>query len=294
MSEFKFACPVCGQRVSADASTSGGQIECPTCFQKIIVPQAPSSAETKFILSAAQASKPRPVGMDTAALGRPQQQARPRVPVAVMAVLLLLICGAGAGVFVFRGKILSAIRGKSHTAWSLNLTNASFPETNAAGILHGRPFASDQAVLQNATLSLRQGRRWPPDLGISIVLPQEIAHEPGGKSLDIAPDQPEPAPKVVLHWRDDEQKPAKQDFPGGYALKLAFDQATEGHVQGKIYLCLPDEAKSVVAGTFEAAIRKPKPSPPKGQKRPDSRQPARPLTEDWPPPVTEHSPSVAM
>ena len=276
MSEFKFACPVCGQHITADASTSGGQIECPTCFQKIIVPQAPSSAETKFILSASQVTKPRPIGMDTAAPGASQRPTRTRVPAAATALLLLLICGAGAGVFLFRGKIFSAIRGKPRTAWSLNLTNASFPETNAAGTLHGRPFASEQAVLQNATLSLRQGRRWPPDLGISIVLPEEIAHEPGGKSLEIAPDQPAPVPSVVLHWKDDEQKPAKQEFGGGYALKLAFDQAAEGRLPGKIYLCLPDEAKSVVAGTFDAAIRRPKPAPPKGQKRRDSRQPAPP------------------
>ena len=41
MSEFKFACPVCGQHITAGSSASGSQIVCPTCFQKIVVPQAP-------------------------------------------------------------------------------------------------------------------------------------------------------------------------------------------------------------------------------------------------------------
>ena len=42
MSEFKYACPVCGQHIKCDSSQAGSQMECPTCFQKITVPQAPS------------------------------------------------------------------------------------------------------------------------------------------------------------------------------------------------------------------------------------------------------------
>ena len=52
MSEFKFACPVCGQHITADSANSGGQLECPTCFRKIVVPQAPEAADPKFILAA--------------------------------------------------------------------------------------------------------------------------------------------------------------------------------------------------------------------------------------------------
>ena len=55
MREFKFACPVCGQHITADATASGGQIACPTCFRNIVVPQAPASEDTKFILAAAHA-----------------------------------------------------------------------------------------------------------------------------------------------------------------------------------------------------------------------------------------------
>ena len=73
MSEFKFACPVCGQHITADSSTSGGQIECPTCFQKIVVPQAPGVQDTKFILSATQVAKPRPTSADAASQLGPLQ-----------------------------------------------------------------------------------------------------------------------------------------------------------------------------------------------------------------------------
>src|SRR5512143_3766686 len=78
MSEFKFACPVCGQHITADASTTGGQIDCPTCFQKIVVPQAPASPDTKLILSAAQVAKARPASPEAALLDPgPPGPARP-------------------------------------------------------------------------------------------------------------------------------------------------------------------------------------------------------------------------
>src|SRR5712671_3742190 len=102
MSEFKFACPVCGQHITADSSTSGGQLECPTCFRKIVVPQAPSLADPKFILSAAQVSKPRPVSSATDSQLAPTSPSRTAVPIG--AALLLLLCAAGAALYVFRGK----------------------------------------------------------------------------------------------------------------------------------------------------------------------------------------------
>jgi len=51
MSEFKYACPVCGQHIRCDSSQAGSVMECPTCFQKITVPQAPASEEQKLILT---------------------------------------------------------------------------------------------------------------------------------------------------------------------------------------------------------------------------------------------------
>src|SRR4029434_9323061 len=59
MSEFKFACPVCGQHITASSSNSGVCIECPTCFRKIIVPEPPGSSDSKFIVAASQAGDHR-------------------------------------------------------------------------------------------------------------------------------------------------------------------------------------------------------------------------------------------
>jgi outer membrane lipoprotein-sorting protein len=44
MAEFKFSCPQCDQHILCDADYSGAQINCPTCNQLIVVPQAPRSA----------------------------------------------------------------------------------------------------------------------------------------------------------------------------------------------------------------------------------------------------------
>ena len=47
-------------------------------------------------------------------------------------------------------------------------------------------------------------------------------------------------------------------YSKGYGMKLQFAQVVNRKVSGKIYLCLPDDSKSYVAGTFEVRISKPK------------------------------------
>jgi hypothetical protein len=273
MSEFKFACPVCGQHITADSSTSGGQIECPTCFQKIVVPQAPSSAETKFILSASQVAKPRPASAETGTSFGTVRRSPAGRAVPVIVALFLLLCAAGAALFVFRDRVLKLIRPQTHAlaklpaniVWSLDLKDAAFPETNVTGRIHGSAFAPERATLEGGNLSLRQGKGWPPDLGITILLPGRPGEDFAGKTFDITPDQPPPVPRLTLRWKDEQQQPRKQDFKGGYAMKLALGQPVRGRVPGQIYLCVSDENKSVVAGTFDATRRKPKSGPPKGK-----------------------------
>jgi len=41
----------------------------------------------------------------------------------------------------------------------------------------------------------------------------------------------------------------------GYAMRLEFGKESDGKVPGKIYLCLPDEGKSFVAGTFQLELK---------------------------------------
>jgi DNA-directed RNA polymerase subunit RPC12/RpoP len=46
MPDMKFACPQCGQHISANEQWSGHQIQCPTCSKPLTVPQAPPPPAT--------------------------------------------------------------------------------------------------------------------------------------------------------------------------------------------------------------------------------------------------------
>ena len=290
MSEFKFACPVCGQHITADSSSSGGQIECPTCFQKIVVPQAPASAETKFILSASQVSKPRPLPAEAPPPAAPVRSSPVREFLPTAGILLILLCVAGGAVYLFRSKSSAPHADKKQTkqetnqaakqkveppaksaypiptniVWSLDLTNASFPESAATGSIRGSGFLCERSTIEGGNLSLRQGKTWPPDLGLTVQIPLRPGENLNGKTIEVVPGQGQPVPRVILRWKEDQQQPVRQNINEGYAMKLVFGQAANGRMPGKVYLCLPDDAKSFVAGTFDAEIRKPKPPGPGG------------------------------
>src|SRR6516162_6065757 len=105
MSEFKFACPVCGQHITADSKDSGSKISCPTCFRKILVPHAPSSNESKFVLSASEADKKRPPQTNVQELQPVEKTSdKTAIPIALIAGLVL-VCAAGTTVFALRHKI---------------------------------------------------------------------------------------------------------------------------------------------------------------------------------------------
>jgi len=277
MSEFKFACPVCGQHITADSKTSGSQLDCPTCYQKIIVPQAPASDASKLILSASQVGKPRPVPADLSdTVPRPAR----RMSFVSFAFWTLLITAAAASVFIFREKIVSLVHSKPEPkaklkttvknsypiptkfGWTMNLNTMVIPEKPASGGIRGAGFLCERASLQGGKLTLRQGES-APDLGITINLFAREGEELSGKTVQIGPERSPPIPKIVLRWKDEQDQTRKQDFTGGYALKIFFGEAINARMPGKLFLALPDEAKSFVAGTFEAEIRKAPPPKPR-------------------------------
>ena len=238
-----------------------------------MVPQAPASDDTKLILSAAQVTKPREASASPG-WGFGSGQAAARKSLSVGGPLLILIC-VGTALFVFREKIFRGqarplkqqVKGGPKTVypiptnikWSLDLTNAVLPETIAVGSIHGSGFKCEKATLTGGNLTLRQGGAWPPDLGLSVVLFARAGEELSGKSVEVASDRAPPLPRVVLRWKDDQQKGVTRNFSGGYALKVVFGEATNGRMPGRIFISLPDETRSFVAGSFDAEIRKPAP-----------------------------------
>jgi DNA-directed RNA polymerase subunit RPC12/RpoP len=278
MSEFKFACPICGQHITADSDNAGSQITCPTCYRKIVVPQGPTLADPKFVISASEANKPRPASTLPGETALPAPQT-PVIPPALI-VLLVLACAAGTTLFLLRGKLHHKPRAqdaseegdkaKTETVvqpeytgtnrWTLDLANVEFPDAPVSGSVHHRAFDLDRATLTASNLALRVGTKGPVELGVNIYFFNRQAEELSGKSAEVKPADPT-APRVVLHWM--EAKRESQTFHNGYAMKVEFGGITNNVIPGKIFLCLPDGGESWVAGTFRAEIHKP--SPPKGR-----------------------------
>jgi DNA-directed RNA polymerase subunit RPC12/RpoP len=273
MSEFKYACPVCGQHIKCDSSQTGTTMVCPTCFQKIIVPQAPASEDQKFILTGTKVGE-RPPVKDPEANPYASTPAK-NVPGAVV-VLVILLFIAVAVAFVFRGTIFKphprgpatnqksfATNGGSSKAtvvapeaddtnWMLNLAAVRIPDGTAAGRIHGQDFIIEHASFNNGTLILRAGTNGPLTFGVTINFSGAPAEALAGKNLNILADTNKSA-RVSLHWQDEADN-GRDSFQNSYALRLQFGNLTDDRLPGKIYLCTPDPQRSYLMGSFTAEV----------------------------------------
>jgi hypothetical protein len=277
MSEFKFACPVCGQHMMCDTSQGGSVMECPTCFQKITAPQAPAK-DSKFILAGTKVSEKKISvrGFD-AATGQPLPEKN--FPLALVIGLALVIAAGAAGFFVYRGKHAAPPKPPitadapvkktalpkpppappaSDTNWMLTLTTNAIPDTPAAGRIHGLDFIIERASFQSGTLTLRQGGRGPVEFGVQINFGGAVAESLSGQTLNVSSDA-DKAAKISWHWKDATGAVQKDNYDSGYALRLEFGALANNKLPGKIWLCTPDAEKSYLLGSFTADARKPKP-----------------------------------
>jgi len=276
MSDFKFACPVCGQHITCNSGSSGTQMDCPTCFRKLVVPQAKAAGASNLLLTAAlvQSRPATSVSSQTDLISK-TRPAR-KFPVAAVFSVLLLV-GAGAALFAFRHSIIHI--GQSlfsstnqpikptppiiapspgATNWTLNLAEARIPDEPANGSVHGQAFKLDRAVIQQGRLDLRQGPKWPPDVGVSVHLFAARTEDLAGQTVTIESTRTNP-PRTVLRWKNESGEPVSKDQRQGYALKVEFGRVTNNHLPGKIFIAFSDGANSYAAGTFNAEIRKPAP-----------------------------------
>jgi ribosomal protein S27E len=266
MSEFKFACPVCGQRMAVDSSASGAQVECPTCFQIIIVPKAPAVG-SKYQLSATQYIKPfiPPPPL------KPAAPVAPQTKYAVLIFVLILVCAAVTALFI-RERIVRSQQEQAKASstsvvppvvsplWTLDLTNATFPEQAAAGEIHGKDFVCREAVLQNGLLMLRSERGWQALISANVFVSSNAfstnaARILSGRSFEVGTNYAGFAPSVTLFWQEGDLR-VMEMFTNNFALKLEFGNLSSNRLPGRIYLCLPDALKSYVAGSFTAEVQR--------------------------------------
>ena len=288
MSEFTYACPVCGQHIKCDMSQSGSKMECPTCFQTILAPDVSPMHDPKFVIMGTKVGE-RPIPTAVTTSGTPTTPTPAKKSPVAAVVLVVFIFAAGAAVFMFRGKIFKSDGGqtsrtapeaapaKNHppqktqtpappsvvalpaddTNWMLNLGAVTMPDSTAAGRVHGQNFNCDRAVLQGGMLTLRVGARGAPDFGMVINFSGVPAEALAGQTINVATNA-DKAAGVTLRWKEGDLS-LRENFTNNYAMRLEFGQIADNRMPGKIYLCLPDGQKSYVAGTFNAEIRKPRP-----------------------------------
>ena len=143
--------------------------------------------------------------------------------------------------------------------WKNDVTNVAMPSIPAQGVAHGVVFKVQKASLEMphmGVLHLRQGQDFFADYEFKIATFTDIDEIVKGKTIIVKPGDAGNLPQVVLEYKvEGKDVPATEMFMKGYTMKLEFAQTTGNKIQGKIYLCLPDEKKSFVAGSFEAEIK---------------------------------------
>jgi len=141
--------------------------------------------------------------------------------------------------------------------WTTDLTKMVIPDEPAAGKLMGGDFKVQSAKLEGSTLVLSQGKNLLPDVVVSIYLNKGESVEE--KSFEFSPGSKPGLKKPQIHYSRKlpaDKLPKKEATAGGYALKLEFGKAMDGMIPVKIFLCLPDAAKSYVAGVLTAEVKK--------------------------------------
>lgn len=139
----------------------------------------------------------------------------------------------------------------------------TIPPTPVAGWLAGISFTPDRIELEGHRLTFRQGRDFFPDLSITILLDSQTDLREGLK-LVVQPSQPssDRVPSLHLSVRDGMDLPQTTFVDNGYTMTLELGRPAQGQIPGQIYLYLPGEHKSVVAGTFVAQRRRSLAEPP--------------------------------
>ena len=144
----------------------------------------------------------------------------------------------------------------SPVVWKKDLKNVKIPDTVPGGMINGENFVSKSAEFSNGILTIRDGKDFFPDHAVMIFLFLKEEEKPEGKSYNISRTSGFGSPHIHLKWKPENSKvPKTKIFTKDYAMRLNLGTIKNNKLPGKIYLCLPDKMKSVVAGTFTAIIK---------------------------------------
>jgi hypothetical protein len=146
--------------------------------------------------------------------------------------------------------------------WTLKLKASSIPANPVSGRLKGSNFLSERTSVQGGLLRFVQGADSAPDFEMNVALPVSLGGQLSGKTFTIPSKEPGGTPQISMKWKDASKNASEEvSWTEGYAMILQFDKMANGRLPGKIYLCVPDEDKSFIRGTFEVHLRRERGAP---------------------------------
>jgi hypothetical protein len=144
--------------------------------------------------------------------------------------------------------------------YTLDLAQAKIPDGKANGAISGTNFVVESARVDKVgaanVLTLRQGSGPSPDRAILVYMHLKPNEGPTNQNLTVSPDARNPlVSQVTKMWKTDPKyAPRQKAFFDKYAMKLELGKQTDNGIEGKIFVALPDQEQSVVAGVFKATI----------------------------------------
>jgi uncharacterized membrane protein YjgN (DUF898 family) len=140
--------------------------------------------------------------------------------------------------------------------WKMDLKGVSIPAGPASGMIHGDPVTIDKAILEHGILTLRDGKDSFPDHAfmIFLFLKKEESFENG--IFEYSTESGFGSPHIHMKWKEaGKDLPETKVWMRGYPMVLQFGKRNGNEVPGKIYLCIPDQMKSFIAGSFTARVK---------------------------------------
>jgi hypothetical protein len=259
VSQFKFACPICGQHLQARSEEAGHTTECPTCFKKLTVPQAPANGGGNLIIAAALAESSRRVAVPPSSpqtpVGAPKGGSRGLRIILIVTFLAVLAVIAGL-VFLWPGAAVdSPSDGGMVQRWTTRFDELQLLETPVVGRLNGWSFEANRQIWRGTQLILRQEGGSPAGLRLELTFPLAGGELVPGKTWKLRTKDPPLTAPVRMLWKDERGDNQSLVFPSDYLLWVRFDAVSKKKVTGRIHLCLSDPEHSWVAGRFEADVK---------------------------------------
>lgn len=134
----------------------------------------------------------------------------------------------------------------------MDVKDAQIPADAVTGEVHGENFDCKRVLYRNGNLKFVSA-------GGAFLMIHGVGASIKNESQEFQTATGDDVPKIEISWSDQGQNQT-ESFDNGYAMELKFGEAKKRKVQGQIYLSLPDDAKSYIAGTFTVVLPKPKPS----------------------------------